>query len=160
MVTPNIDEVRLNFLNLTIFITPESSRSVLDSWDELKLLVKVFFIFYLILTISLFWLLGKWLRPIKTITETMTKVNEKGFDIKLPDFVIPDFQKISTGFNTMTNQLQSLVKDQEILGLIAYQSSEAIIMIDNDKNITFWNHSAEKYFQLKRMMLYNRKSQI
>ena len=39
-------------LNLTIFITPESSRSVLDSWDELKLLVKVF-IFYLILTISL-----------------------------------------------------------------------------------------------------------
>ena len=49
---PYIDEVRLNFLNLTIFITPESSRSVLDSWDELKLLVKVF-IFYLILTISL-----------------------------------------------------------------------------------------------------------
>ena len=89
---PNIDEVRLNFLNLTIFITPESSRSVLDSWDELKLLVKVFFIFYLILTISLL-ALGKWLRPIKTITETMTKVNEKGFDIKLPDFVIPDFQK-------------------------------------------------------------------
>ena len=42
LVTPNIDEVRLNFLNLTIFITPESSRSVLDSWDELKLLVKVF----------------------------------------------------------------------------------------------------------------------
>ena len=150
LVTPSIDEVRLNFLNLTIFITPESSRSVLDSWDELKLLVKVFFIFYLILTISLFWLLGKWLRPIKIITETMTKVNEKGFDIKLPDFVIPDFQKISTGFNTMTNQLESLVKDQEVLGLIAHQSSEAIIMIDNDKNITFWNHSAEKLFSVKK----------
>ena len=80
----------------------------------------------------------------------MSKVNEKGFDIKLPDFVIPDFQKISTGFNTMTNQLESLVKDQEVLGLIAYQSSEAIIMIDNDKNITFWNNSAEKLFSVKK----------
>jgi PAS domain S-box-containing protein len=150
LVTPKIDQVRLNFLNLTIFITPESSRSVLDSWDELKLLVKVFFIFYLILTVSLFWLLGKWLRPIKTITETMTKVNEKGFDIKLPDFVIPDFQKISTGFNAMTNQLESLVKDHEVLGLITYQSSEAIIMIDNDMKITFWNYSAEKLFSVKK----------
>ena len=91
----------------------------------------------------------------------MTKVNEKGFDIKLPDFVIPDFQKISTGFNTMTNQLESLVKDQEILGLIAYQSSEAIIMIDNDKNITFWNNSAEKLFSVKKDdAIQSRKSQI
>ena len=60
----------------------------------------------------------------------------------------------------MTDQLESLVKDQEVLGLIAHQSSEAIIMIDNDKRITFWNHSAEKLFSVKKDDAIHRKSQI
>ena len=45
----------------------------------------------------------------------------------------------------MTNQLESC-KRSKVLGLIAYQSSEAIIMIDNDKRITFGSFSRKIIF--------------
>ena len=77
----------------------------------------------------------------------MSKVNEKA-DTNC-QICNSRFSKISTGFNSMTNQLESLVKDQEVFGLIAYQSSEAIIMIDNDKKITFGIIS-EKLFSVKK----------
>lgn len=146
LVHPDIGDFRLNLLNGTIVITPDASRSILDAWDDMKHFAWLALGFYLLLNVSVFWLLGRWLRPLRSILGGLSEMEQGRFDARLPNYRLPEFASISHTFNRMANALQVSLAENQRLALIAHQSSDAIIIHDLEGRISFWNAAASRMF--------------
>ena len=146
LVHPRIGDFRLNLPNGTIVVTPDASRSILDAWDDVRHFAWLALGFYLLLTVSVFWLLGRWLRPLESILGGLSEMEQGRFDARLPDYRLPEFSSISHTFNRMAHALQESLAENQRLALIAQQSSDAILIHDLHGRISFWNAAAARMF--------------
>jgi two-component system, NarL family, sensor histidine kinase UhpB len=146
LVRPQIGDFRLNFADGTVVITPDASRSILDAWDDIKHFVLLALSFYLLLNLSIFWLLGRWLRPLRSILGGLSEMEQGRFDARLPNYRLPEFSSISHTFNRMADALQESLAENQRLALVAHQSSDAIIIHDLEGRISFWNAAASRMF--------------
>ena len=146
LVDPKLSEYRLNLPIGYILITPDSSRSILDSWDEIRRFAVLAIIFYFLLNIVVFWLLGRWLRPIGGIVGGLSKMQKGDFSVRLSSYSVPEFSAISRTFNSVARALQDSLGQKQRLALIAEQSSDAIIIHDLEGKISFWNDAASRMF--------------
>jgi len=95
-------------------------------------------------------LLGEWLRPMGKMLDAIGKIGKGGFDARLPHFNVPEFRSIALNFNAMGSSLQKTMFENKRLGLIAEQTADAVIIHDEEMNISFWNNSAERIFGYKQ----------
>jgi PAS domain S-box-containing protein len=146
LVRPKISELRLNIPGGTIVIRPDSSRSVLDAWDDLRNFLWLFVVFLVLLNVLVFWLMGRALRPVNTILSGLSRMETGHLDVRLPVFDLPEFSSISQTFNRMAGALEESHAENQRLALIAKQSSDAIIIHDLEGRISFWNPAAERIF--------------
>jgi len=146
LVAPKVEAVSLSLPGATLQIVPDTSRSVLDAWDDLNALMLVAAGFFLLLIALLFWLVGRSLRPLQTVLDGLSGMEQGRFDTRLPEFPAPEFSSISHTFNRMAQALKESMDENQRLALIAKQSSDAIMIQDLDGRVTFWNPAAERLF--------------
>ncbi len=146
LVRPPVREVRLTLPGGTIVITPDSSRSILDAWDDLKKFGSLLLVFFVLLNMLVFWLLGRAMRPLRSILIGLHDMEQGRFSTRLPDYRLPEFASISHTFNRMAQALEDSIAENRRLALIAQQSSDAIIIHDLEGRISFWNAAAERLF--------------
>lgn len=147
LVRPEQQAFRLNLTNgATIVVTPDPSRSILDAWDDLKSFGLLILGFFIVLNALVFWLLGRWLRPLGPILDGLVGMEQGRFGVRLPGFGLPEFGSISHGFNRMAQVLEDSLAENRRLALAAQQSSDAIIIHDLAGRIQFWNAAAERLF--------------
>lgn len=146
LMSPGDREFQLNMPFGYIVITPDSSRSVLDAWDELKRFGLILIIFFVSLNVAIFGLLGRAMRPLKGILSAMSLLEKGDLSIRLPDYKLPEFAAIGHTFNRMTTNLHDALAQNARLALVAQQSSDAILICDLEGNVSFWNPSAERLF--------------
>jgi len=146
LVRPPVREVRLTLPGGTIVITPDASRSILDAWDDLKEFGSLLLLFFVLLNVLVFWLLGRAMRPLKSILIGLHEMEQGRFSARLPDYRLPEFASISHTFNRMAQALEDSIAENRRLALIAQQSSDAIIIHDLEGRISFWNAAAERLF--------------
>lgn len=146
LLDPKIGEFRLNLPGGTVVISPDASRSILDAWDDLMNFFWLVLGFFVLVNVLVFWLLGRLLRPIKTILGGLSEMEKGRFDMRLPKFDLPEFDSISHTFNRMAENLEESLAENRRLALVAKQSSDAIIIHDLEGRISFWNPAAERLF--------------
>ncbi|MBA4740081.1 MAG: PAS domain S-box protein [Burkholderiales bacterium] len=146
LMSPGDREFQLNMPFGYIVITPDSSRSVLDAWDELRGFGVILLVFFVSLNLAIFSLLGRAMRPLKGILSAMSLLEKGDLSIRLPDYRLPEFDAIGHTFNRMTTNLHDALAQNARLALVAQQSSDAILICDLDGNVSFWNPSAERLF--------------
>lgn len=146
LVAPDIPEVRLELSVGSILITPDSSRSVLDAWDELSSFGLVIIVFFLLLNFAVFRMLGRSLEPLQGIMAAMSNMGQGKLSSRLPGYKLPEFDAIGNTFNRMASSLEEAQAQNVRLALIAQQSSDAIIIRDLDGSISFCNSSVERLF--------------
>ena len=146
LLDPRVGQYRLNLPIGSIVITPDPSRSILDSWDELRNFIWLALVFYFLLNISIFWLLGRWLRPMGSIVGGLLKMQKGDFGARLSSYSIPELTEISRTFNSLAQALQDSLGQKQRLALIAEQASDAIIIHDLEGKISFWNDAASRMF--------------
>jgi hypothetical protein len=146
LVRPEIGEFRLNLLSGTIVITPDASRSILDAWDDLKNFGWLVLGFFVLMNLIVFWLLGRFLRPLQTILGGLSEMEKGRFAMRLPDYDLPEFASISHTFNRMAGALKDSLAENSRLALIAQQSSDAIMIHDLEGRVSFWNAAAARLF--------------
>tara|TARA_B100000035_G_scaffold315331_1_gene335302 strand:- start:22341 stop:23540 length:1200 start_codon:yes stop_codon:yes gene_type:complete len=95
-------------------------------------------------------LLGRWLSSINPLLKGIEDFGQGNLKTRLPKFDVPDFQKIATNFNKMGQSLEKFLNENKILALISQQTADAIMILDADQKINFWNHSAEIMFGFKK----------
>lgn len=146
LVSPDIPEVRLELQVGSILITPDSSRSVLDAWDELSSFGLLILVFFLLLNFAVFRMLGRSLEPLQGIMVAMSNMEQGKLSSRLPGYKLPEFDAIGNTFNRMASSLEEAQAQNARLALIAQQSSDAIIIRDLDGRISFCNSSVERLF--------------
>ena len=146
LVSPQLPQVELAVKGGYIVVTPDASRSILDAWDDMKGLIWIAGGFLVIVNGVVFWLLGRALRPVKTILGGLSRMEQGRLDTRLPAFSLPEFDAIGHTFNRMADALEESHAQNMRLALVAQQSSDAIMIHDLEGKVSFWNASAERLF--------------
>jgi hypothetical protein len=147
LVTPRLPEIELKTHGGDrIIVTPDASRAILDGWDDLRGLLWLFLGFLVLLNAVVFLLLGRALRPVKSILAGLTEMERGSFHVRMPALRSPEFDAIGHSFNRMAAALEQSLGESERLALVTKQSSDAIIIHDLQGNISFWNPAAERLF--------------
>jgi hypothetical protein len=146
VVGPTLPEVELKTVEGRVVIAPDASRAILDAWDDLSRLLWLLVGFLLAVNLAVFFLLGRSLRPVRTILSGLSQMEQGRFHVRLPVFALPEFDSIGQTFNRMADALEESHAENRRLALVAKQSSDAIIIHDLEGNISFWNPAAERLF--------------
>jgi PAS domain S-box-containing protein len=160
LVRPDLTEFRLNLLDGTVVITPDPSRSILDAWDDTKNFLWIVLGLFVLLNALVFWLLGRSLRPLGSILGGLSEMERGRFDVRLPDYSLPEFASISHTFNRMAQALQESLAENSRLALVAQQASDAIMIHDLEGRISFWNEAAAQLFEYSAPDIVGRKATL
>ena len=138
----------INYGRLVVQTNP--TGAIKEAWAETSHLLFTVLLFFVALNIILYLMLGKWLRPITPMLNAIEKMGKGNFSVRLPKFSVPEFKLIAENFNKMGLSLESFIKENNRLALIAEQTADAVIIHDSNLNVSFWNSSAEKMFGYKK----------
>ncbi|MEX0740310.1 MAG: ATP-binding protein [Pseudohongiella sp.] len=136
LVAPEAGEVRLPFVEGSILITPDSSRSVLDAWDELWRFSLFILVFFLLLNFAVLLTLGHTLKPIKDIVSAMSQIEQGNYDVRLNSYRLPEFDAISQTFNRMTASLQDALIENVRLAKEEQQRLAAELELEQNRKFT------------------------
>ena len=160
LVRPESGEFSLETAVARVVVTPDASRSILDAWDDLLRLILLLVGFLVVINAAVFFLLGRSLRPVKTILAGMSEMQRGRLDVRLPLFRLPEFDSIGRTFNGMAQALEESHAEARRLALVARQSSDAIIIHDLQGNISFWNPAAERLFGYSSAEIVGRSARL
>jgi two-component system sensor histidine kinase UhpB len=146
IVRPALPVVNLPALGGNISVTVDSSRSVLDAWDDLKNLMSVVVVFLVAINGLVFFLIGRALRPVSVVLDGLKRMERGELHARLPQLATPEFEAISHSFNGMADALEQSQAENRQLALVARQSSDAIMIRDLDGRVSYWNPAAERLF--------------
>ena len=144
-------ETKSRFINYgRLVVQTNPTGAIKEAWAESSDLLFTVLLFFIALNIILYLMLGKWLRPITPMLNAIEKMGKGNFSVRLPKFSVPEFKLIADNFNKMGLSLESFIKENNRLALIAEQTADAVIIHDSNLNVSFWNSSAEKMFGYKK----------
>lgn len=96
-------------------VTPDSSRSVLDAWDELGRFALFTLGFFVLLNIAVFRVLGRTLQPLKDVVAAMSAMEQGQYSVRLKHYDTPEFNAIAHSFNSMASTLEvALTTEREL----------------------------------------------
>jgi len=146
LLTPEkeIVERRIKFGILTVASNP--GGAIREAWSRFKNLMWIGISFFVGLNIVVYWMLGRWLKPIQPMLLAINQMEKGDLSIRLPNFDLPEFSKIAHSFNQMGESLQASTEESYRLALIVKQTADAIMIHDLNGNISFWNPAAQRMF--------------
>ncbi len=146
VMTPEKETVirPLRLGRLTVESNPRGALR--EAWAGFSHLIWIGGGFFVLLNLAVYWMLGRWLKPLQTMQTAMNQLEKGDLTARLPDYSLPEFDKISHHFNLMGASLQSSTDENRKLALIVKQAAEAIMIHDLEGKISFWNPAAQKIF--------------
>ena len=154
-------ETKSRFINYgRLVVQTNPTGAIKEAWAETSHLLMTVLLFFIALNIILYLMLGKWLRPINPMLNAIEKMGKGNFSVRLPKFSVPEFKLIADNFNKMGLSLESFIKENNRLALIAEQTADAVIIHDSDLNVSFWNSSAEKMFGYKKVEILGKSAML
>lgn len=129
-----------------LVVEPAPIGAIREAWTNLLGLFWVGIIFFIMLNLMVYWMLGRWLKPLQPMLRAMNQMEQGDLTTRLPDFPLPEFSRIAQNFNQMGESLQASTEESRRLALIVKQTADAIMIHDLNGNISFWNPAAQRLF--------------
>ncbi|ALO47441.1 ATP-binding protein [Pseudohongiella spirulinae] len=136
LVAPDTGEVRLPVPGGFILITPDSSRSVLDAWDELWQFALFVLVIIILLNIAVYQILGRTLKPLNDIVNALTEMEKGNYGVRLENYNLPEFNAISHTFNRMAESLQAALIENARLAKEEQQRMAAELELEQNRKFT------------------------
>ncbi|MEK9777942.1 MAG: PAS domain S-box protein [Methylophilaceae bacterium] len=133
-----------------LVVQSDSIGAIKEAWAVMGQLFYLTLSFLIVLNVIVYFLLGRWLRPLNPMLDAISSMGRGDFKTRLPKFQIPDFDLISDNFNKMGAKLEKNISENLRLALIAEQTADAVAIYDDKQKIRFWNKSAERIFGYKK----------
>ena len=111
LLTPAFAPRRLAVGSLQLVLTPDSSRSLIDAWDDLLAMAGWALLLLAVLFVATRWALDRALRPLAQVMQALDRTGSGHFDTRLPVFATPELGRISRAFNGMADRLIAAVND-------------------------------------------------
>lgn len=129
-----------------LVIESSAAGSIREAWSGVRQIMWIGLGFFLVLNGMVYWMLGRWLKPLQPILKGINKIERGDLNTRLPAFNLPEFSRIARNFNLMGESLQARTEENRRLALIVKQTADAIMIHDLDGNISFWNPAAQRMF--------------
>ncbi|MCW5626062.1 MAG: PAS domain S-box protein, partial [Burkholderiales bacterium] len=144
LVRPEMPVINLPVQGGNLTVTVDPSRSIVDAWDDLRVLLAVILVFLVAVNVLVFFLIGRSLRPVASVLHGLKQMERGDYAARLPRYALPEFDAIGHTFNGMASALQASTAENTRLALIAQQSGDAIFIHDLEGNVSYWNPAAER----------------
>lgn len=120
-VAPKPEKVErlVRFGRLTI--ESSSEGSIREAWMSLQQLMWIGLGFFIVLNGMVYWMLGHWLKPLQPILGAINRMEKGNLDTRLPEFDLPEFEKIGHSLNRMAESLaaeRQLEENRQLTHLI------------------------------------------
>jgi two-component system sensor histidine kinase UhpB len=77
--------------------------------------------FFVLLNVAVYWMLGRWLRPLQPMLKAINKMEQGDLSTRLPSFDLPEFDRIGHSLNRMAESLaaeRQLEENRQLTALI------------------------------------------
>lgn len=110
----------------SLIITPDPSYEYAEKWKQLKALMSLVFLFFVLVNITVTWVVSLALKPTEKIYAALKDLEDGNLDTRLPPFKTVELERIGQKFNEMVAQLQSSIQQNHRLSqeLINLQEEE------------------------------------
>ena len=114
LVTPLIDAQLIRLPSGTLSITPNPSRSVLDAWDDLKLIFLIEAAVLLAADILMLLIVGRWLAPLDRIHSALRDIETGQHAVRLPALPGKEAGEMGRAFNRMAQAVEENIEVRQI----------------------------------------------
>lgn len=109
LVAPPTETMAMAVANGKLVVEPNFSRSVLDSWDDLRLLAAVASVVFVAVNVFVFWFAGRALRPLQDVVKGLERLGEGDYATRLPPLKGREVRLISATFNRMAQAVEESI---------------------------------------------------
>lgn len=129
-----------------LVVTSNPGGAIREAWGRVSHLLWIGLGFFIVLNMMVYWMVGRWLRPLHDVLDAINKVEKGDYSARIPDSSLPEFSRIASNFNLMSKSLDESTEENRRLALIVRQTADAIMIHDLNGNISFWNPAAQRMF--------------
>ena len=108
----------------TLEIRANAGRAALDAWDQFVMLVGASVLLLLASNLTVFWLVGRAVRPLGRIVDALNTLEAGRFDVTLPPLSGTEAAAIGVAFNRMMGALQHNIEIEHRAALAERQLCE------------------------------------
>ena len=148
----------IRYGRLVVESSPDGA--IREAWFHTRSFIYISLVIFFMVNIIIYWLLGKWLSSINILIKGIEEFGRGNLKTRLPQFHIPDFKSIADNFNIMGQSLDNFLSENKRLALISQQTADAIMILDSEQKINFWNNSAELMFGYKKKEIIGKSVEI
>lgn len=105
LVEPKPEVVQRRIRYGMLEVTSSSAGSIREAWSGVSQLIWVALSFFLLVNGTVYWMLGRWLRPVSNILGAINRMEQGDLTARLPEFKQPEFGRIAHSLNRMAESL-------------------------------------------------------
>lgn len=121
LLTPKEESVTRLVRYGKLIIQPNPLGAIRESWAKMRYLAIIGLGFFITLNLAVYWMLGRWLRPLHPMIEAINQMERGDLSARLPTFDLPEFEKIGHSLNRMAESLaieRQLEENRQVTHLI------------------------------------------
>ena len=102
-------------------IIPQPLGAIREAWSKVNYLFMLGLAFFVLLNGVVYWTLGRSLKPLGVILKAINKVEQGDLTTRLPEFHLPEFERIGHSLNRMAESLtaeRQLEENRQLTHLI------------------------------------------
>ena len=100
---------------IDVLIKPDPLDEIHESWIETRNILVFLSIFIILANILIYFVIGIYLSPIERILEGLASIRQGNYKLRLPNFRLPELDRISQQFNHMTQVLSETKARNQLL---------------------------------------------
>lgn len=104
-----------------LVVQPNALGAIRESWGKIRYFAIIGLGFFVFLNMTVYWMLGRWLRPLNPMINAINQMETGDFSVRLPEFSTPEFEKIGHSLNRMAESLaieRQLEENRQVTHLI------------------------------------------
>jgi two-component system sensor histidine kinase UhpB len=121
LVRPKAEEVRRRIRYGMLVVTSSPDGAIREAWSGARQLIWIALGFFFVLNGMVYWMLGRWLRPVGDILGAINRMEQGDLAARLPEFRQPEFGRIAHSLNRMAESLgaeRELEENRQLTHLI------------------------------------------
>ena len=111
LVAPKVETVKRKIRYGTLVVSSSAAGSLREAWSGFSQLMWAGLVFFVILNVTVYILLRYSLRPIKHILASINRMEQGDLTTRLPEFSLPEFERIGHSLNRMA---ESLIAERQL----------------------------------------------